>query len=110
MKIQVQHLANPSLQKTYEVKEGRIQDLKEAIRDSDGIPIEYQKLFQGEREMTADVPLFSSDVLLLSIDLKGGDPHCNAGDFECKFRCMCCFSGLDGQWKKCQWFCLKCGI
>ena len=85
--------------------------LKNAIRDIEGIPVEYQIISRDGVELCDSSPLSESENLKLSIDLEGGSPHCSVGSsFVCYFRCMCCFSGIDGDWKNCQWFCLKCGI
>jgi hypothetical protein len=111
MQITVVHSSCGSV-KIYDVEgeNSSTHHLKKVIFDAEGIPVEYQRLYRGETELSSDVPLSSSDELRLMVELRGGDPHFKTTDFVCYFRCMCCFSGIDGDWKSCQWFCLKCGI
>jgi hypothetical protein len=85
--------------------------LKSVIRDTEGIPVTYQKISRNGVELSDSASLSEHDDVKLIVDLEGGSPHCSVGSsFVCYFRCMCCFSGIDGDWKSCQWFCLKCGI
>jgi len=94
--------------------------IKKIIHDHSGIPIEYQNLAHVENTMLDDsAPLESlsmgQDELSLHLLYKisgsgafGGGPSIRVVDFECFFRCMCCFSGIDGEIEKCQWLCVKC--
>lgn len=72
-----------------------------------GSPCEYQSIRMNEKELSSDFPLANNSRVQLSLTLDGGSPHFSAGSFVCYFRCMCCFSGIDGDWKSCQWFCFK---
>mmetsp|Transcript_35024 Transcript_35024/g.98770 ORF Transcript_35024/g.98770 Transcript_35024/m.98770 type:complete len:111 (+) Transcript_35024:24-356(+) len=110
MRINVREGATGEVQ-IYELGDGSTgKDLKSLICERLGAPVEYQELhFQGNK-VSGDAPLCSGEYEV-SYTLVGGDPHCKLDDnFVCYFRCMCCFSGIDGDWRSCVWFCLKCGI
>uniref|UniRef100_A0A7S4NDB5 Ubiquitin-like domain-containing protein n=1 Tax=Paramoeba aestuarina TaxID=180227 RepID=A0A7S4NDB5_9EUKA len=113
MKVTVFHTANQRSQ-VYDLEESQmtVKGVKSAIFDLEGIPIEYQQLSRGKTKLSSDAPLARDDNISLTlIDMDGGDPHFDCGNsFVCIFRCMCCYSGIDSEWKKCQWFCCKCGI
>jgi hypothetical protein len=40
-----------------------------------GIPIEYQRIYSGDVELSSDSLISSSDDLRLMVALDGGDPH-----------------------------------
>ena len=96
-----------------------IADVK-SLMVKDGLSPETSSLCirQGEKlaDQADDVTLTTIatservDLELRLLNVSGGGNVCDIStkQFECMFRCMCCFSGIDGNWNKCQYCCLHC--
>jgi len=93
--------------------EDTIASLKKRIHDSEGVPAQYQILAYSNEQLDDSAHLHDiGDGEALDLELHyalaGGGPGVHTGGFECKFRCMCCYSGIDGEWERCQFLCVKC--
>jgi hypothetical protein len=94
---------------------GNVGAVKRVIHERSGVPVEYQNLSHVDSQILDDavvlddIALGGDEIRLrLFYVMKGGGAGVKIDDFECKFRCMCCYSGLDSHIDKCQWFCVKC--
>eukprot|EP00128_Syssomonas_multiformis_P010649 Colp12_sorted_trinity150504_noHs@26750 len=98
--------------------EQTVHDLKEIIRTKEGFPEPFVHLyFSDGKEVRDDNTLLSdagftddlNDPIYMAVCLNGGGgPGIKFDRFEFKTRTMCCYAGIDGDWDKCQYFCIKC--
>jgi Ubiquitin family len=107
-------LANDKALQAPVTKETCIGELKTLLRSECGAPEHCMRLYYDGAELGDEMTIGSLNLTKdtavdLIYDLDGGaSASCGTGKFEIKFRFMCCYSGLDSTWEKCQCFCVHC--
>jgi hypothetical protein len=85
-------------------------ELKSAILENCGYPVDKQLLRRGDVELDDLAAVESEEEMSLLIKDVDGGCECSPfyikiQNFECKFRCSICYNGLDCDWNKCQVSC-----